>query len=80
GSPMPVAAARYPLGTFPRTVVLDDGNAMMQGQKLSSLDKLIVRVRVDSDGNVATRDQDWHGESDVVGFGAPVEVTIDQQY
>ena len=66
GSPMPVAAARYPLGTFPRTVVLDDGNAMMQGQKLSSLDKLIVRVRVDSDGNVATRDQDWHGESDVV--------------
>lgn len=81
GSPMPVAAARYPLGTFPRTVVLDDGNAMMQGgQKLSSLDKLIVRVRVDSDGNVATRDQDWHGESDVVEFGTPVEVTIDQQY
>ncbi len=33
GSPMPVAAARYPLGTFPRTVVLDDGNSMMEGQK-----------------------------------------------
>ena len=77
---MPVAAARYPLGTFPRTVVLDDGNAMMDGQKLSSLDKLIVRVRVDSDGNVATRDQDWHGESAVVDFGQPVEVMIDKQY
>ncbi|PFG45959.1 cytochrome c-type biogenesis protein CcmI [Vibrio sp. ES.051] len=80
GSPMPIAAARYPLGTFPRTVVLDDGNAMMQGQKLSSLEKLIVRVRIDSDGNVATRDQDWHGESEVVEFGQPVEVSIDQQY
>ncbi|EHH1050258.1 c-type cytochrome biogenesis protein CcmI [Vibrio parahaemolyticus] len=80
GSPMPVAAARYPLGSFPRTVVLDDGNAMMQGQKLSSLEKLIVRVRADSDGNVATRDQDWHGESDVVEFGQPVAVTIEKQY
>ncbi len=80
GSPMPVAAARYPLASFPRTVVLDDGNAMMQGSKLSSLDKLLVRVRVDSDGNVATRDHDWHGESRVVEFGQPVEVTINQQY
>ncbi|MEF1308846.1 c-type cytochrome biogenesis protein CcmI [Vibrio mytili] len=80
GAPMPVAAARYPLGTFPRTVILDDGNAMMQGQKLSSLEQLIVRVRVDTDGNVATRDHDWHGESGVVDFGQPVEVTIDKQY
>ncbi|CAE6911891.1 c-type cytochrome biogenesis protein CcmI [Vibrio sp. B1FLJ16] len=80
GSPMPVAAARYPLAAFPRTVVLDDGNAMMQGSKLSSLDKLLVRVRVDSDGNVATRDHDWHGESGVVEFGQPIEVTINKQY
>ncbi len=80
GSPMPVAAARYPLASFPRTVVLDDDNAMMQGSKLSSLDKLLVRVRIDSDGNVATRDHDWHGESSVVEFGQPVEVTINQQY
>lgn len=80
GSPMPVAAARYQLGAFPRTVVLDDGNSMLQGQKLSSLDKLLVRVRVDSDGNVSTRDNDWHGESGVVELGQPVEVMIDKQY
>ncbi|WP_319535201.1 c-type cytochrome biogenesis protein CcmI [uncultured Vibrio sp.] len=80
GSPMPVAAARYPLASFPRTVVLDDGNAMMQGSKLSSLDKLMVRARVDSDGNVATRDHDWHGESGVVEFGQPVEVIINKQF
>jgi cytochrome c-type biogenesis protein CcmI len=80
GSPMPVAAQRYPLSSFPRTVVLDDSNAMMQGSKLSSLDKLLVRVRVDSDGNVATRDHDWHGESGVVELGQPVEVIINKQF
>ncbi|MDN3614442.1 c-type cytochrome biogenesis protein CcmI [Vibrio gallaecicus] len=80
GSPMPIAAARYPLGSFPRTVVLDDGNSMMQGRNLSSLDTLMVRARLDSDGNVATRDADWYGESEVVELGAPVTVNIEKQY
>ncbi len=80
GSPMPVAAARYPLGTFPRTVVLDDGNSMLEGRKLSSLESLMVRVRIDSDGNVATKQGDWFGESEAVRMGEPVEVMIDSQY
>lgn len=80
GSPMPVAAARYPLGTFPRTVVLDDNDSMMQGRKLSSLEGLIVRARIDSDGNVATRDGDWFGESQPAELGDTVELVIDQQY
>ncbi|MFA0078149.1 c-type cytochrome biogenesis protein CcmI [Vibrio artabrorum] len=80
GSPMPVAAARYPLGTFPRTVVLDDGNSMMEGQKLSSLETLMVRARLDSDGNVSTREGDWYGESDVVELGSPVNIDINKQY
>ncbi|WP_192890176.1 c-type cytochrome biogenesis protein CcmI [Vibrio bathopelagicus] len=80
GSPMPVAAARYPLGTFPRTVVLDDGNSMMEGQKLSSLETLMVRARLDTDGNVSTRDGDWYGESEVVELGSPVTIDINKQY
>lgn len=80
GSPMPVAAARYPLGSFPRTVVLDDGNSMMQGNNLSSLENLMVRARIDSDGNVATRDGDWYGESQVVKLGEPVSINIEKQY
>ncbi|MEZ9699600.1 c-type cytochrome biogenesis protein CcmI [Vibrio sp. 10N.261.46.E12] len=80
GSPMPIAAARYPLGTFPRTVVLDDGNSMMEGQKLSSLESLMVRARLDTDGNVSTRDGDWFGESEVVELGAPVTIDINKQY
>ncbi|WP_061019581.1 c-type cytochrome biogenesis protein CcmI [Vibrio splendidus] len=80
GSPMPIAAARYLLGTFPRTVVLDDGNSMMEGQKLSSLETLMVRARLDTDGNVSTREGDWYGESEVVELGAPVTIDINKQY
>ncbi|PMH41008.1 c-type cytochrome biogenesis protein CcmI [Vibrio sp. 10N.286.49.B3] len=80
GSPMPIAAARYPLGTFPRTVVLDDGNSMLQGQKLSDLEAVIVKARIDSDGSVSTRDNDWYGESEVVELGHPVSLEISQQY
>ncbi|WP_122081984.1 c-type cytochrome biogenesis protein CcmI [Vibrio coralliirubri] len=80
GSPMPIAAARYPLGTFPRTVVLDDGNSMLEGQELSSLDTLMVRARLDTDGNVSTREGDWYGESEVVELGAPVTIDINKQY
>ncbi|MCG9554175.1 c-type cytochrome biogenesis protein CcmI [Vibrio sp. Isolate31] len=80
GSPMPIAAARYPLGSFPRTVVLDDGNSMIQGQKLSSLETLMVRARLDTDGNVSTRDGDWYGESEVVELGEPVTININKQY
>ncbi|WP_435248787.1 c-type cytochrome biogenesis protein CcmI [Vibrio sp. nBUS_14] len=80
GSRMPIGAARYPLGSFPRTVVLDDGNSMIQGQNLSSLETLMVRARLDTDGNVSTRDGDWYGESEVVELGAPVTININKQY
>ncbi|ORT49377.1 cytochrome C heme lyase [Vibrio sp. qd031] len=80
GSAMPVAAARYNVGAFPRTLVLDDGNSMMQGQNLSDLDAYIVRARIDSDGNVGTREGDWYGESAVTQKGNPVNLVISNQY
>lgn len=80
GSPVPVAAARYPLGVFPRTVVLDDGNSMMQGRQLSQLENYMVRVRVDNDGNVATKEGDWYGESPATKMGDAVEVMVNSQY
>ncbi|MCG3730420.1 c-type cytochrome biogenesis protein CcmI [Vibrio cincinnatiensis] len=80
GAPVPVAAGRYPLNQFPVTVVLDNSNSMLQGRDLSDLETLIVRARLDSDGNVATREEDWFGESAVVELGEHVELTIDTQY
>ncbi len=80
GAPMPIAAARYPLSRFPLKVVLDDSNSMMQGRKLSDLDSLLVRVRIDTDGNVATKDGDWFGESQPAEIGSAVNVEINQQF
>lgn len=80
GAPMPVAAARYPLTQFPIKVVLDDSNSMVQGRKLSDLAQLIVRVRLDTDGNVSTKQGDWFGESAPMSLGQPVEVVINKQY
>lgn len=80
GAPMPVAAARYPIGQFPKTVVLDDSSSMIQGRNLSDLESLIVRARIDSDGNVATKTGDWHGTSRAAALGESVDIVIDQQY
>ncbi|MGF1721422.1 c-type cytochrome biogenesis protein CcmI [Vibrio kyushuensis] len=80
GAPMPVAAARYPLGSFPRTVVLDDGNSMIKERKLSSLESYIVRVRLDTDGNVSTKEGDWYGESSVAQMGESATVIVDKRY
>lgn len=80
GSPVPVAAARYPIGTFPRTIVLDDANVMMEGQSIAQLESMIVKARIDTDGNVATKEGDWYGESKAVKLGEQVAIAIDKQY
>jgi hypothetical protein len=80
GASMPVAAARYPLSDFPVEVTLSDVNSMLPERKLSSLDQFLVRARLDSDGNVATKQGDWYGESDVIEKGKAVVLTINQQY
>lgn len=80
GSPVPVAAARFAVGHFPRTVVLDESSVMMQGQKLSELEKVQVKARIDIDGNVATREGDWFGVSSVMKLGEPVAITIKNKY
>lgn len=80
GSPMPVAAARYGLGTFPRMIMMDDGNSMIEGNNLSDLEEFIVRARIDTDGNVSTKGGDWYGESEVTAKGEDVNLVINSQY
>ncbi|MGF1762851.1 c-type cytochrome biogenesis protein CcmI [Aliivibrio kagoshimensis] len=80
GARMPVAAVRLPIGQFPLTVTLDDSNSMMPERKLTSLSELMIRARIDADGNVSTREGDWYGESEAVTMGEPVTVVINQQY
>lgn len=80
GAPMPVAAVRLPLDQFPLTLNLDDSNSMIPERALSSLETLMVRARIDTDGNVSTKTGDWYGESTVVSIGEPVTLVIDNQY
>ncbi|MBL4830824.1 MAG: c-type cytochrome biogenesis protein CcmI [Aliivibrio sp.] len=80
GARMPVAAVRLPIGQFPLTVTLDDSNSMIAERKLTSLTELMVRTRIDLDGNVSTKAGDWYGESEAVAFGEPVTVLINKQY
>lgn len=78
GIPMPIAAARYPLGHFPRTIVLDDNDNLTADRRLSEQEQVVVRVRLDNDGNVSTHDGDWKGESTPVKLGDSVAVEINQ--
>ncbi|MGB2078536.1 MAG: c-type cytochrome biogenesis protein CcmI [Vibrio sp.] len=80
GAPMPIAAARYPIKSFPVTLTLDDANSMMQGQKVSELDSYIVKARIDADGDVGTKKGDLYGESDIIDAGNASSLTINQQY
>jgi cytochrome c-type biogenesis protein CcmI len=80
GSPMPIAAQRFDLTQFPRTVFLNDSHSMIQGRKISDLSKMVVKVRIDADGNVMTKNGDWFGQSQPVQLGETVAVEVNQQY
>lgn len=80
GSPMPIAAARYPIKQFPLKVRLDDSNSMIQGRKISDFSAFMVKARIDKDGNVSTKQGDWYGQSDVVKSGQLAEIEIDKRY
>ena len=80
-SRMPVAVMRLPITTtFPLTVTLSDSNSMMSSMKLSSLPEAIIKVRLDSDGDVMTKQGDWYGVSKPVAIGGSTFVEIQHQY
>ncbi|UXI00550.1 c-type cytochrome biogenesis protein CcmI [Photobacterium sp. TY1-4] len=80
GAPMPVAARRLPLSEFPMTLTLTDGDSMIPERLMSSLPNLIVKARIDTDGNVMTKQGDWYGQSEVIPLGGSTNVLINKQY
>ncbi|WP_025564961.1 c-type cytochrome biogenesis protein CcmI [Psychromonas sp. SP041] len=81
GSPMPIAAIKLPISTFPVKVVLSDANAMMQGIKLSDHPQFIIKARISADGTVNKDVGQWSGESGVINAGEEnlINIKIDQQ-
>ncbi|MGX9417303.1 c-type cytochrome biogenesis protein CcmI [Vibrio sp. WJH972] len=80
GSPMPVAAVRLNALSFPLTVELNDNSSLIEERLLSSLEQFRVKVRLDQDGNVATKEGDYFGESELGGFEQTVEVEVNKKY
>ncbi|GAL08771.1 cytochrome c heme lyase subunit CcmH [Photobacterium aphoticum] len=80
GAPMPVAARRLPLSAFPLQLTLDDNDSMIPERPMTSLSDMIIRARIDTDGNVMTKTGDWYGESDVIPLGGSTNILINQQY
>ncbi|ODQ01121.1 c-type cytochrome biogenesis protein CcmI [Salinivibrio sp. SS2] len=76
---MPLAAKRLPLSKFPVTVRLSDTDSLNPNRALSSPETLVIKARIDADGNVATKNGDWVGSSQPVKIGQAASVTIDKQ-
>lgn len=52
----------------------------MPTSKLSDLPDMIIKARIDSDGDVMSKQGDYYGESVLVPLGGSTEMTIDKQY
>jgi len=80
GPPMPLAAKKLPLSSFPVTLSLSDADAMMPQFKLSQQSRFVVTARISEDENVASAPGEWQGSSAVIdagGTGRPIEIVID---
>lgn len=80
GAPMPIAAKKLRLDKFPVHVDLNDQDSMLPERLLSSLSKVLVKARIDSDGNVMTKEGDWFGESLPFAMGESSQIVINQTY
>jgi len=80
GPPMPLAAKKLPLQSFPVTISLSDADAMMPQFRLSQHSRFVVKARISKDEDVAGAPGEWQGSSAVIEAGStgqPIEVVID---
>jgi cytochrome c-type biogenesis protein CcmH len=80
GPPMPVAVQRLSAAQLPLRTTLDDGNNLMQGRKLSSLERWRVVARVSRSGNATPQPGDLEGAAEVGRADAKaVRIVIDRK-
>lgn len=76
-SSVPVAVKKLPLSRFPLSLSIDNSNAMMPGQLISSLHRLQVRVRISRSDLATPASGDWYGDSPVTIFPGNGQVNIE---
>uniref|UniRef100_A0A3L0WCW8 C-type cytochrome biogenesis protein CcmI n=1 Tax=Escherichia coli TaxID=562 RepID=A0A3L0WCW8_ECOLX len=81
GPPMPIAVKRIAGPTLPVTLSLGDGDAMMEGSKLSAYPQLQFKARLSRGGNVMNKEGALEGVSTSVPTdaipSAPIDIRID---
>ncbi|ABM04718.1 cytochrome c-type biogenesis protein CcmI [Psychromonas ingrahamii 37] len=76
GPPMPIAALKIKLPTFPATIELSDANSMVKGVKLSDYPNFIIKARISVDGNASNSAGQWQGESPAIAAGEKQNVKV----
>ena len=80
GPRMPLAILRARAGDLPLKFTLDDDNAMSQGMKLSSQERVVIGARISKSGNATPQSGDLEGTSAPVEVGnSDVAVVIDAE-
>jgi cytochrome c-type biogenesis protein CcmH len=76
----PLAVRRLSASDLPAVMDIDDGDAMMAGNGLSSAGEVVVTARVSFSGDATPQDGDFEGRSDIlpVEEDLQAEVIIDQ--
>jgi len=76
GSPVPLAVLRTPVSTLPFEFNLHDGQAMVAGNKLSSVDNVIITAKVSANGDALSTVAGFETHSDPVRTVNPGFVTL----
>ncbi|MFQ3175646.1 MAG: cytochrome c-type biogenesis protein CcmH [Psychromonas sp.] len=76
GPPMPIAALKIKLPTFPATIELSDANSMVKGVKLSDYPNFIIKARISVDGNASNSVGQWQGQSSAIAAGEKQNVKV----
>lgn len=79
GPRMPLAVLKLKVADLPRAFTLDDSQAMQPGMTISSVQQVVIGVRVSASGSASAQSGDLTGTSAPVAPGATgVKVVVDQ--
>lgn len=77
----PLAVRRFEASRLPAELTIDDSDAMLAGNGLSSADSIVVVARVSMSGDATARPGDFQGQTDILpldGGSLRAEVIIDR--
>ncbi|MGL5336987.1 MAG: c-type cytochrome biogenesis protein CcmI/CycH, partial [Enterovibrio sp.] len=78
-SPMPIATKKLPIKLPVSVTFTDLDTDNLSSKRLSDFQQIVIRARIDVDGNMKTRHGDWFGVSRPLLLGTSQVIVIDQK-